>query len=84
MTEKILTRLYSFIGDAFEDVITEADYDSVYIDWWETEFRCAVYSRVLDYIAIGMPMDDAIESVMKDSEFIKDILKEARSLAEFA
>lgn len=83
MTEKKLTELYSFMSDRFEDVLTEADYDAVYIDWWETEFRYAVYSRVLDEIAKGVPMDDAIQSVMDDEKFIKDTLSDARSLAEF-
>ena len=82
--DDILAGLYSFIDDTFEETVTEADYDRVYIDWWETEFRCTVYGAVLEMIANGTTLDKAICIVMNDKQLVKDFLEDARSLAEFA
>jgi len=79
-----LAELHGFLDDRFENTLTEADWDQVYIDWWETEFRCAVYSEILDRIANGETLDKAIEDVMKDRGFIKESLDNGRALAEFA
>ena len=82
--DMVLDGLYSFLDDTFEETITEADYDQVYLDWWETEFRYMVYSRVLELIEEGKSLKVAIDIVMGDKEFIKDSLENTRSLAVFA
>lgn len=79
-----MTRVYIALQNRFENAVTEADYDQVYIDWWETEFRCTMFDNILSYIAAGKTFDEACDIVLNDEQLIEESLRDAHALAEFA